>query len=126
MDFDLKLAKPKKRVAYISALTMGLAYIMGMCTKLTCIFEVGADSLSEGGILPMIPYFATDRTTRALIISICITAVILVVFGYLKAQFVGLTPRQCGQSAVVTLVTGMVPAGASYGIVRAIADSQIA
>ena len=33
VDFDLKLEKPKRRVAYISALTMGLAYIMGRCTK---------------------------------------------------------------------------------------------
>ena len=41
----------------------------------------------------MIPYFAMIHTTQALTISVCITAVILVLFGYLKARFVGLTAR---------------------------------
>ena len=68
----------------------------------------------------MIPYFATQKTSKALFASIGVTAFILVVFGYFKAKFLGCTSKQSAQSAVTTLCIGAAAAGASYGIARAI------
>lgn len=105
MDFELKLEKPKRREAYICAIVMGFAYLLG-------------------GILPMIPYFIAKKASTALFVSIGITAVILVVFGFYKARFLGSTFRQSASSAIKTLIIGAVAAGASYGIVRAIDGSK--
>ena len=80
-------------------------------------------TLSAGGLLPMIPYFAVPRTTTALFISIGITALILVLFGFAKSRILGCTAKQCALSALQTLCVGAVAAGASYGIVRAINTS---
>jgi vacuolar iron transporter family protein len=73
-----------------------------------------------GGLIPMIPYFAIKTVNRALIISICITVVILLVFGYLKARFTVPTQRAAIKSALQTLMIGAAAAGASYAIVRAV------
>jgi len=72
----------------------------------------------------MIPYFVIRHTTTALFISIGITAFILIVFGFLKAKYVGCTLQQSIQSAVLTLGVGVAAAGTSYGIVRAIQGSH--
>jgi VIT1/CCC1 family predicted Fe2+/Mn2+ transporter len=72
----------------------------------------------------MIPYFIAKKTLTALFISIGITAVILLVFGYFKAGVLGCTFTQSASSAVKTLMIGAVAAGASYGIVRAVDSSS--
>ncbi|KAI4752779.1 hypothetical protein E4T52_06852 [Aureobasidium sp. EXF-3400] len=89
MDFELKLTKPNRAGAWI-----------------------------EGGILPMIPYFAFKRTNDALFTSIGITVVILIVFGYGKSAIVGNPKKDSILSACYTLIVGVVAAGTSYGIVR--------
>ena len=101
MDFELQLQKPTRKDAYISALLIGVAYI-------------------AGGILPMIPYFIVKRANIALFISIAVTAVILLAFGFYKSRFLGASYSQSFLSAFKTLLIGAVAAGASYGIVRAI------
>src|ERR1700761_7910052 len=101
MDFKLKLEKPDPSRAWISAGVMGMSYFLG-------------------GIIPMIPYFAVRNVNTALIISICITVVILLVFGYTKSIVTGTGQKRPAISAIQTLIVGALAAGASYGIVRGV------
>jgi VIT1/CCC1 family predicted Fe2+/Mn2+ transporter len=71
----------------------------------------------------MIPYFAMHNVTHALFVSIGITAVVLLVFGYIKNWVTVGTKRSALWGAVQTLIVGALAAGTSYGIVRAI-DSK--
>lgn len=68
----------------------------------------------------MIPYFAVKRVNTALFISIGITAVMLLVFGYVKASVTGTSSRTAVYGAIQTLVVGAVAAGVSYGIVKGV------
>jgi vacuolar iron transporter family protein len=71
----------------------------------------------------MIPYFAMTSVTHALFISIGITFVILLAFGFVKNYIILKTKRSGLYGAVQTLAVGSLAAGTSYGIVRAL-DSQ--
>lgn len=66
----------------------------------------------------MIPYFVGFRNVNlALFVSIGITVVILLVFGYVKAVMTGTTRKEAVWCAVKTLFVGALAAGVSYGIV---------
>jgi len=101
MDFELCLEKPDTSRAWISALVMGFSYFVG-------------------GLIPMTPYFTHPDVNHALFISIGITAVMLVAFGYVKAIFTGTCRKGAVESAVQTLFVGVLAAGSSYGIVKGI------
>jgi len=101
MDFELRLEKPDKSRAWISAGTMGMSYFIG-------------------GLIPMIPYFAMPNVTHALFVSIGITVFILVAFGYIKARVTRLTQRASLFSAAQTVFVGACAAAASYGIVKGV------
>ncbi|KAK3317492.1 VIT family-domain-containing protein [Cercophora scortea] len=99
MDFELRLPEPDVSRAWISALTMGLSYFVG-------------------GLVPMIPYFVMKTAMQALAVSVAITAVILVVFGFMK-NWVTIRTRRAGLwGALETLCIGAAAAGTSYLIVR--------
>jgi vacuolar iron transporter family protein len=68
----------------------------------------------------MIPYFAMKNVTRALFVSIGITVVILLFFGFIKSDITIRTRRAGAYGAIETLLIGVVAAATSYGIVRAI------
>ena len=71
----------------------------------------------------MIPYFAMRNVTHALFVSIGITVVILIAFGFVK-NFVTIGTKRAGfYGAVQTLCVGVLAAATSYGIVSAI-DSK--
>ncbi|KAI9777664.1 MAG: hypothetical protein M1835_005179 [Candelina submexicana] len=101
MDFELCLPKPNTSRAWISGLTMGSAYFLG-------------------GIIPLVPYFATHHVNKALFISIGVTVLILLGFGYTKAILSGCSKVIGIKSAIHTLIVGALAAGASYGIVKGI------
>lgn len=68
----------------------------------------------------MIPYFAMKNVTHALFVSIGITVVILLTFGFVK-NWVTIRTKKAGMyGAAQTLLVGALAAGTSYGIVRAI------
>ena len=71
----------------------------------------------------MIPYFAMIDVTHALFVSIGITVVILLAFGFTKNYITVKTKRSGIYGAVQTLAVGVLAAGTSYGIVRAL-DSR--
>ncbi|KIY02234.1 uncharacterized protein Z520_02372 [Fonsecaea multimorphosa CBS 102226] len=138
MDFELKLEQPARRSAYVSAIVMGISYFIGNLTPSAYFCRPIRPSPSffnllltrrfciiQGGLLPMIPYFAIHHATRALFVSIGMTAVILIIFGYFKCVFAGCDRRQSIWGAVQTLCVGAAAAGASYGIVRAVDSSNI-
>lgn len=120
MDFELKLERPSVSRAWISAATMGAAYFIG-----TSSFPpIAISTLTiEGGLIPMIPYFAMDNVTHALFVSIGITVVILNIFGFVKNYVTIGTKRAGFYGAAQTLFIGVLAAATSYGIVRAI-DSK--
>lgn len=65
MDFGLKLESSKLSRPWLSAATMGFSYFLG-------------------GLVPMIPYFAMKDVNHALAVSVGVTVVILLGFGFLK------------------------------------------
>jgi VIT1/CCC1 family predicted Fe2+/Mn2+ transporter len=71
----------------------------------------------------MIPYFAMKNVTHALFVSIGITVVILLCFGYIKNYITLRTKRGGAYGALQTLIIGVLAAATSYGIVRAL-DSK--
>ncbi|KAF2207230.1 hypothetical protein CERZMDRAFT_29633, partial [Cercospora zeae-maydis SCOH1-5] len=106
MDFELKLEKPALKVAWLEGLVMGVSYMFG-------------------GLLPMIPYFATKDIDDALFSSIGITVFILLVFGFVKAKVTGCCVKDSAVGAVETLVIGALAAGVSYGIVKGVNSSKL-
>ncbi|KAI8996893.1 Ccc1 family [Pilobolus umbonatus] len=96
MKFELNLEKPDPRRSWISALTIGASYFVG-------------------GLIPLLPYIFVDNAHQALLISVAVTFVTLLIFGYIKSRLVN--PRGAVWGAIQTLFIGAIAAGASYGIV---------
>jgi VIT1/CCC1 family predicted Fe2+/Mn2+ transporter len=96
MKFELGLERPDSGRALKSALTIGIAYIVG-------------------GLIPLSPYFFSTVPTIGLQMSILVTLISLFIFGYVKGKFTVATPWR---SAFQTLAIGAVAASAAYGIAR--------
>ena len=96
MRFELGLDAPRPRRAYQSAGTIAASYI-------------------AGGIIPLSPYFLVHPPQRALLMSIAVTLVALMVFGWGKGYFTGAKPLR---SALQTALVGSVAAGAAFAIAR--------
>lgn len=121
MNFELRLEKPNVSRAWISAATMGLAYFIGQ--PLSPSYLSSPLIQKTGGLIPMIPYFAVTNVTHALFISIGITVVVLLAFGFIKNSITVKSKRSGFYGALQTLAIGVFAAGTSYGIVRAL-DSR--
>jgi len=98
MRFELGLEKPEPKRAMTSALTIGGAY-------------------AAGGFVPLAPYMLTADPSRALFISIVVTLLALLIFGFVKGRFTGMRPVR---SALQTALIGSAAAGAAFAIARAI------
>jgi VIT1/CCC1 family predicted Fe2+/Mn2+ transporter len=103
MRFELGLEKPDPKRAFISAVTIALSYI-------------------AGGLIPLAPYIAAAYLHRisvptALLISVGLTVLALLVFGFIKGRFTGTRPLR---SALQTALIGSLAAGAAFLIARAI------
>lgn len=78
-----------------------------------------------GGLLPLMPYFIFPSDVQhALFLSIGLTGVVLLAFGYVKAKLTGTGLKDAMVGAVQTLIVGGIAAGAAYGIVRAVNSSR--
>ena len=73
MRFELGLEKPEPRRALTSALTIAGAYI-------------------AGGMIPLAPYIFANTTSAALPVSVVLTLVALLIFGFVKGRFTGMRP----------------------------------
>jgi vacuolar iron transporter family protein len=96
MRFELGLEEPDPRRALRSAVTIAGAYI-------------------AGGLIPLSPYMAVYRTRDGLLISIGVTLMALLVFGYIKGHFTGTRPIR---SAVQTTLIGGIAATAAFLIAQ--------
>jgi VIT1/CCC1 family predicted Fe2+/Mn2+ transporter len=98
MRFELGLQKPDPKRALISALTIGGAYILG-------------------GVIPLAPYMLISHTILALGLSIFVTLIALMIFGYIKGRFTGPRPLR---SALQTVLIGGLAASVAFIIAKVI------
>jgi vacuolar iron transporter family protein len=98
MRFELGLEAPDPRRALRSALTIAGSYIVG-------------------GLIPLSPYLIERSVSRALGISVELTLLALLLFGYVKGRFTGAGPLR---SEFQTALIGSLAAGAAFAIARAI------
>jgi len=103
MRFELGLEKPDPKRAFISAFTIAASYV-------------------AGGLIPLAPYIAADfvkqmSVATALLLSVALTLIALLVFGFIKGRFTGTRPLR---SALQTALIGSVAAGAAFLIARLI------
>jgi VIT1/CCC1 family predicted Fe2+/Mn2+ transporter len=98
MRFELGLEKPDPRRAITSAITIAGAYI-------------------AGGLIPLSPYIILKSASSALLLSVALTLIALLIFGFVKGRFTGTRPLR---SALQTALIGSVAAGAAFAIARLI------
>jgi len=98
MRFELGLEKPNPRRAVTSAITIAGAYI-------------------AGGLIPLSPYIILKSASSALLLSVALTLIALLIFGFVKGRFTGTRPLR---SALQTALIGSVAAGAAFAIARLI------
>src|SRR5512147_1437971 len=94
MRFELGLEKPDPRRALVSAITIAGAYV-------------------AGGLIPLTPYLLLPTASAALGVSVGVTLLALLVFGYVKGHFTGAPPVR---SALQTALIGGLAAAAAFGI----------
>jgi VIT1/CCC1 family predicted Fe2+/Mn2+ transporter len=68
-------------------------------------------------MIPLAPYIFADSASSALLLSVVLTLVALLVFGFVKGRFTGTRPVR---SALQTAFIGSVAAGAAFAIARLI------
>lgn len=98
MRFELGLEEPDPKRALMSALTIAGSYIVG-------------------GLIPLSPYFFFSPASTALLISVIVTLLALLVFGFIKGYFTGASPFR---SAIQTALIGGLAAAAAFLIARLI------
>ncbi len=96
MRFELGLEKPDPGRALASALTIGGAYMVG-------------------GFIPLAPYVLVSTVRLGFIVSVLVTLLALVIFGYVKGHFTGARPAR---SAFQTATIGGLAAAAAFAIAR--------
>jgi VIT1/CCC1 family predicted Fe2+/Mn2+ transporter len=99
MKFELGLDKPDPARARTSAVTIAGSYIVG-------------------GLVPLAPYFVLRSMGTALVVSVLVTVLALLVFGYVKGTFTGKRPFR---SAWQTAIVGGLAAAAAFAIAKLIA-----
>jgi VIT1/CCC1 family predicted Fe2+/Mn2+ transporter len=99
MRFELGLEKPNPTRALRSAGTIAGSYIVG-------------------GMIPLLPYILLGKIREALIVSIVVTLLALVIFGFVKGHFTGVSKLK---SALQTALVGGLAAGVAFAIAKAIA-----
>ncbi|KAG2078545.1 membrane fraction protein [Suillus decipiens] len=105
LKFGEGMEEISKRRVYLSALTIGLGYLVG-------------------GIIPLIPYFFVPQAHVALVYSCVVTGIVLLIFGAVKARVTGAGQGAGGYiwGAVSTLLVGGTAAAAAYALVAWLED----
>jgi VIT1/CCC1 family predicted Fe2+/Mn2+ transporter len=98
MKFELGLEEPDPKRASRSALTIAGSYI-------------------AGGLIPLAPYFFLRSVHSALVVSVIVTLLALLVFGYIKGRF---TVKKPLRSAWQTVVVGGLAATAAFVLAKMI------
>ncbi len=98
MRFELGLEEPDPKRALTNAVTIAVSYIVG-------------------GLIPLLPYILSPTTHTALLLSVAVTLLALLIFGYVKGRFTGAGPVR---SALQTMIIGGLAAAAAFLIARLI------
>ncbi len=98
MRFKLGLEEPDPKRALTNAVTIAVSYIVG-------------------GLIPLLPYILSPTTHTALLLSVAVTLLALLIFGYVKGRFTGAGPVR---SALQTMIIGGLAAAAAFLIARLI------
>ncbi len=98
MRFELGLERPDKNRALLSALVIGMSYVIG-------------------GLIPLSAYFFTGSSREGLIYSTIITLICLVVFGLIKSK---LTGQPLFKGAMRVTLVGALAAGAAFILAKLI------
>ena len=98
MRFELGLEEPDPKRALRSAMTIAASYI-------------------AGGFIPLAPYIVLSDAGVSLRVSVIVTLVALMIFGFVKGHFTGSRPVR---SSIQTTVTGGLAAAAAFAIARAV------
>jgi VIT1/CCC1 family predicted Fe2+/Mn2+ transporter len=98
MRFELGLEEPDPRRALRSAFTIALSYI-------------------AGGLIPLSPYLLIPVSSTALLVSVVVTLLALLIFGFIKGHFTGTMPIRSG---LQTALIGGLAAAAAFIIARLI------
>jgi len=98
MRFELGLETPDPKRARISALTIGLSYIVG-------------------GFIPLSSYILIPNLITALLVSVIVTLIALFLFGFIKGSFTGTKPFRSG---LQTVLVGGLAAGVAFLLARLI------
>ncbi|GAB3952050.1 VIT1/CCC1 transporter family protein [Spirosoma harenae] len=96
MKYELGLDEPDPNRASRSALTIGLAYVVG-------------------GLLPLAPYFFVDPPRSALLFSCGLTLICLFLFGFFKSKVTGQPPLK---GAFKVMLIGALAALAAFSVAR--------
>lgn len=99
MRFELGLEEPDKRQSLKSAATIGGAYIVG-------------------GAIPLAPYLFITSVPEALKLSMLVTAITLLAFGFLRGRAIGGSPWK---SMLQTFVVGTIAAVAAFLLAKLVA-----
>jgi VIT1/CCC1 family predicted Fe2+/Mn2+ transporter len=102
MRFELGLEKPDPRRARRSALTIALSYI-------------------AGGLIPLSPYFVPWSLGYAALASVAVTALALLIFGYVKGVY---TTQRPFRGAWQTLLVGGLAAGAAFTLASLVREAH--
>lgn len=81
--------------------------------------RITALSYVAGGLIPILPYVLTRSSDPGLIWSVAVTAVALLVFGFVRALHAGRSPWL---GAFGSLITGLLAAGGAWGVMRLFTD----
>lgn len=92
MRYELGLEPPSTNRARNSALTIGVSYIVG-------------------GLIPLLPYVFLKNVHTGLMVSVGVTLLALLVFGFIKSKVTGQAPFK---GAVYTMIIGALAAGAAF------------
>jgi len=96
MRFELGLEAPNPKRASISALTIGLSYVVG-------------------GMIPLSSYIIIPQLSTALYVSVAVTLTALFLFGFIKGRITGIHPLRGG---LQTIFVGGLAAGAAFILAR--------
>ncbi|MGB6623648.1 MAG: VIT1/CCC1 transporter family protein, partial [Candidatus Acidiferrales bacterium] len=96
MRFELGLEEPEKTRAARSAGTIAFSYIVG-------------------GLVPLAPYMLLGHIFTALWVSVGVTLLALLVFGFIKAKFTDVSPVR---GALQTTLVGGLAAAAAFFLAR--------
>lgn len=99
MRFELGLEEPDPKRALQSALTIAFSYIVG-------------------GVIPLAPYMILQDARRGLYFSVIVTLVALLVFGFVKGHFTGVSKIKSG---LQTALIGGLAASVAFYIAKLIA-----